>query len=475
MAAIRSRVGSASSNNPFDASDDEDPHTPAVVSANPFDDDSDSGDKDDAVGGREETSSPRTPSWLSEAAVVLPEPSTVMAATSDVSGVSDNPFGESAAPAAAAPPPTAPVVGNPFAAPDGAPDNPFALPEAPSAAAPGTAVPTPPSPPARPAPEQIEIAPPSFATDMANGCAGLLASGRHADISFELAARTLPAHRCLLEARCGAPLVQALASGLVGTVVSEGGLLRISLPAQVVGDVSGAPLAALLSYIYTERFDPEALAGRGGAIALLRLATRFEAAGPSAALERLRHLCEQEIAAAVVPETVVAAAHQASELGASQLLRFCLESMKVDFAQLHATGGLSELRTELCAALFHLRSTAPLQDALMHGRRDVVEWLLPTASSAASASARSASVAAQVGGAAPDLGSLLTALDAHGRTALEVALEMEDLAAASLLVTQARPQAAPRRLPPAGCPTMRACTRTCMHAMQLAGWLAGSD
>ena len=52
------------------------------------------------------------------------------------------------------------------------------------------------------------------------------------------------------------------------------------------------------------------------------------------------------------------------------------------------------------------------------GHVDVVEWLLPTASSAASASARSASVAAQVGGAAPDLGSLLTALDAHGRTAL---------------------------------------------------------
>lgn len=48
-------------------------------------------------------------------------------------------------------------------------------------------------------------------------------------------------------------------------------------------------------YLYTERFEPAALAGYGGALSLLRLTTRFEAAGSSAALQRLQQLCEREV------------------------------------------------------------------------------------------------------------------------------------------------------------------------------------
>ena len=113
------------------------------------------------------------------------------------------------------------------------------------------------STPAMPDMDAIEVQAPSFATDMAHGCAGLLSSGRHADISFELPARTLRAHRCILEARCGAPLVQALESGAIGTIVAEAGMLRITLPTQLVGDPSGSSLASLLNYVYTERFDAE--------------------------------------------------------------------------------------------------------------------------------------------------------------------------------------------------------------------------
>ena len=45
-----------------------------------------------------------------------------------------------------------------------------------------------------------------------------------------------------------------------------------------VGDASGASLATLLRYLYTESFEPEALSGKGGALSLLRLTARFEAA-----------------------------------------------------------------------------------------------------------------------------------------------------------------------------------------------------
>ena len=71
--------------------------------------------------------------------------------------------------------------------------------------------------------------------------------------------------------------------------------LSLSLPPPLVG-----------SYVYTEEFVADELTGRGGALALLRLTRRFESSGSSAALLRLRQLCEKEIAAAVVPETVAA-------------------------------------------------------------------------------------------------------------------------------------------------------------------------
>ena len=225
-------------------------------------------------------------------------------------------------------------------------------------------------------PPVIEVEPPCFAADMSRGCAALLGSGRHADVSFELPARTLRAHRCLLEARCGAPVVEALEGGALGAATMEEGVLKITLPVDTVGDASGASLAALLLYVYTERFDKESLAGRGGAIALLRLVARLEQAGSSVALERLRQLCERELAAATVPETLVATAHEAAELGAEQLLQFCLHSMRVQFDKLYASGAIGTLSTPLCAELFALRSAAVLQDALSHERVDVATYTI---------------------------------------------------------------------------------------------------
>ena len=99
------------------------------------------------------------------------------------------------------------------------------------------------------APDPIEVMPPTFGADMAGGCAMLLASGRHADVTFELPARTLRAHRAIIEARCGSAMVQALEAGRLWSAASDEGLLRITLTTQAVGDASGASLSALLTCV----------------------------------------------------------------------------------------------------------------------------------------------------------------------------------------------------------------------------------
>ena len=439
--------------------------------ANPFDDSAeDSYDEDDD----------ETPRWLREARDALP-----------------------AAPAAApvAQPTSAAVAaahdGNPFATAHLAvPDNPWTQPAATAEAAPAAApsvadleprpwseaslqdaipllseeaAPTPVAVAAPASPTPIEVDEATFAADMAHGCASLLASGRHADVDFELPARTLKAHRCVLEARCGAELVEAIEHGRLGEVVARpsgggaaagdgaagdgaaGGTLRVRLAAPSAGDASGASVAALLRYIYTERFEPTSLGGRAGCLALLRLATLFAGASPSAALLRLRQLCEAELARGVDAETVVSTAHASLELGASQLLRFCLQTMNASFASLLASGGLRALDEGLCAELFELRSDAPLQDALAHGRADVAERLLnraaaeaagPPAEAAGGPEGTPAPAPAPGGAeaaASERVRSLLERVDACGRTALEVALVHDELGAARSLLARGAP------------------------------------
>ena len=115
-------------------------------------------------------------------------------------------------------------------------------------------------------------------------------SARHADICFELPARSLSAHRLIIE-RDAVRLVDALLGGsVVGTVASAPSPpphppLPVSLsPSLMLGCLRCVP-SALLRYIYTEQFDPESLTGRGGALSLIRLTTRFESAGSSVCLE----------------------------------------------------------------------------------------------------------------------------------------------------------------------------------------------
>ena len=109
-------------------------------------------------------------------------------------------------------------------------------------------------------------------------------------------------------------------------------------------------------------------------------------AGGSAALERLRQLCEQELAQTLVPEAVVDA-NEAAELGASQLLRY-LQVMNNGFADLYASG---ESGTTACAAA--RTALDALQDALEHGRADVADHLLDMAADTAAAAAAAAAAA----------------------------------------------------------------------------------
>jgi hypothetical protein len=235
-AAETTRVNS----NPFDAEPAApDQHVVSLLeSSNPF------ADTDTAHDHETESTLPEgdTPTWLREARSKMPGGGAVM----DDSGA--NPFGTGQ-----------PSDANPFAAAPGSAEatlpmaatNPFGethgLEEAANALVPpigDVALPlysqAPPSLP------PIEVEPTSFSADMAQGCAGLLASGRHADMSFELPARSLLAHRAIIEARCGAALIQALEGGALGSALVEGGLVKIALAVHLVGDASGAPLSALL-------------------------------------------------------------------------------------------------------------------------------------------------------------------------------------------------------------------------------------
>ena len=60
----------------------------------------------------------------------------------------------------------------------------------------------------------VQVGPPTFAADMARGCAALLESGRYSDLIFVTgdgasASESHRAHRVVLELRCGAALMQA--------------------------------------------------------------------------------------------------------------------------------------------------------------------------------------------------------------------------------------------------------------------------
>ena len=66
----------------------------------------------------------------------------------------------------------------------------------------------------------VQVSPPRFGMDMEDGCHSLLRTGRHADLSFVVGSETMRAHRAILEARCGAALVQALEGGGIGVTES---------------------------------------------------------------------------------------------------------------------------------------------------------------------------------------------------------------------------------------------------------------
>ena len=239
----------------------------AIISsiANPFDDDSDHGSYASDEDG--------TPRWLQEARDALPTAPDARQHVAAEQNPFDMPAISSENPWAQQQPEAPPTVSasSPALVPTPRPaqldDEHVETPTPPTSAAAGGAAGGAAAPPTGPAP--VEVEPATFAPDMAHGCAALLASGRHADVSFELPARTLKAHRAILEARCGAGLVEALQSGALGEVAGTGesstsrpaaaasdggnGMLRIRLTSQTVGDPSGTSLAALLTYVYTER------------------------------------------------------------------------------------------------------------------------------------------------------------------------------------------------------------------------------
>lgn len=152
------------------------------------------------------------------------------------------------------------------------------------------------------------------------------------------------------------------------------------------------------------------------------------------ALSRLVQLCERGVAQRITTRTVVPIVHAVAQLRAPQLERYCFRMLCVHFDELQRAGALSALPTPLTARLFLLRSAAPLQDALTHGRVDALVFLLTPEGEAALVALAAAAPAELPDGAPTDGGALLRALDARGRTALEMALAVDDVSSATLLL-----------------------------------------
>jgi ankyrin repeat protein len=278
---------------------------------------------------------------------------------------------------------------------------------------------TPPAPTPAPLAGRLPtVSPPSLAADLREGVRALLASGgRHADLL--LASRDgerLPAHRCILEARLGQPLVARLVDA------TADGACALDAPARAVG--------ALLRYVYTEdvaaaeaedapgtaadgaeveRGDARAWAeraqphfeiialcaaldaavgvdsdadddGGGGDNGTRGAAADGSGAGGVRALRRLRELSEAAIAPLVDPSTAALAASAAWRNGGPQLLEHSLSLLlfKLETAA-DALGPAAAAADVYVVAELLLRAAADgcaLHLALAAGRDDVAAAIL---------------------------------------------------------------------------------------------------
>ncbi|KAJ1624384.1 hypothetical protein T492DRAFT_844807 [Pavlovales sp. CCMP2436] len=266
----------------------------------------------------------------------------------------------------------------------------------------------------------------------------LLRSGKYADISLRSSGARgakLGVHRAVLAARCGPTFVAYLEANLD----SETGAFHVQ------GSAECARL--LLQHVYADGADlpaeqPELL------LELIALANSLQLAGEIGCLQRIKELAEQRIAsdmsqapAAELGPLLVQRAHEASEHGAKQLLRYCLRAIDANFEQykkekekkqvlptpfaanfeqLHAEQVQHALRTELAVELFKGRSPAPLQDALLHGRTDVAAALFQL--DAAAAVLRDAEPNKLRDAEPNEVRAALRARDALDRSPLEVAM-----------------------------------------------------
>eukprot|EP00962_Isochrysis_galbana_P045928 scaffold18278_cov100-Isochrysis_galbana.AAC.2 len=337
-----------------------------------------------------------------------------------------------------------------------APDNPFGTsagrstptspedrerepsPELEPAPEPLLALPPPRAPPLRRALSEVWVDAPTYASDMITGMGELLESGRHADLLFVAGGATLYSHRVVLEARCGRQVVQAVEDGALGPLLppptkpaddasivpgaaagvgagatcggasGEGNHWAASRFSLSVGSASA--LRSLLEYVYTERFAPAA----GSSLEVIRQCHTLDSDATVPALCRLSQLAQREAASGVTVDGAVGVAHAAAELRALHLFRFCLGFLCRHFetASQAASAGqpsrLAGLSTVAAAQLFAVRTPAPLQDAMRHGRVDAAQWLLAPDVQAW-----------MLEGGPVSAAELLQARDEEGRTALE--------------------------------------------------------
>lgn len=246
------------------------------------------------------------------------------------------------------------------------------------------ALPAPPAPPLRRAASRVHVDEETYGADLCHGMLALLESGRHADLQFVAGGATLNAHRVLLEARCGRSIVDAIDSGALGPPLppphstangGEGEPLasRFSL---TIGSASS--LRVLLRYVYTERFTSV-----GASLEVIRLCNELDSAGGVPALRRLSQLAQHDLATSLSIDEVVQTTHAAASLRAIPLFRFCLSYMCTNYEKVvpderdrTSAPAVQALSTAAAAQLFAVRTAAPLQDAIAHGRVDAAQWLL---------------------------------------------------------------------------------------------------
>ncbi|KAJ7297197.1 hypothetical protein O6H91_05G106500 [Diphasiastrum complanatum] len=190
-------------------------------------------------------------------------------------------------------------------------------------------------------------------SDIGHHFGGLLDSGEHTDVSFEVDGEVFHAHKLLLAAR--SPVFKAQLFGPMRE--QDSGTIHIT-------DMEAPVFKALLYFIYRDTLpDPKELVGSSSSAASIMMAQHLLAAADRYGLDRLKLLCESKLCEELSIETVATTLALAEQHHAIQLKNVSLKFAAGNLAAVMQSDGFEYLR-ESCPSLLSelLRTVAGVDE-----------------------------------------------------------------------------------------------------------------